>query len=62
MVVIKSDRYEHRNIFFFICKVCHKKRRSSLKEKKAREGTCTKCLRAIANNDPRQQSLLGGTA
>lgn len=58
MVKVIPGKYEHRNIFYFKCSLCGKKRRSSLKEKKAREGKCAKCLRGESGVDPRQTSLL----
>lgn len=58
MVVVIPGKYEHRNIFYFKCSLCGKKRRSSLKEKKARDGMCAKCLRGESGVDPRQTSLL----
>lgn len=58
MVKVVPGKYEHRNIFFFKCKTCGKKRRSSLKEKTANEGKCAKCRRGESGVDPRQTSLL----
>lgn len=58
MVVVIPGKYEHRNIFYFRCTLCGKKRRQSLKEKKARDGVCSKCLRGEGGVDPRQTSLL----
>lgn len=58
MVKVVPGLYEHRNIFFFKCKLCGKKRRSSLKEKNANEGKCAKCRRGETGIDPRQTSLL----
>lgn len=51
----QPEKIVKRSMFFFECKICHKTRRQTLKEAKAENMVCKKCLHNVAN--PNQAKL-----